>query len=99
MLIHVILDLEGEIDHARLEQAIFASQEAYPVMRTTLRSRHFRLFREIQEDFGRRVLNVSDHAQLQSTSYEGYISSWMNKPLDIRKEFPVRVLLLKKDER
>jgi len=99
MLIHVILDLEGEIDHARLEQAIFASQEAYPVMRTTLRSRHFRLFREIQEDFGRRVLNVPDHAQLQSTSYEGYISSWMNKPLDIRKEFPVRVLLLKKDER
>jgi NRPS condensation-like uncharacterized protein len=99
MLIHVILDLEGEIDHARLEQAIFESQEAYPVMRTTLRSRHFRLFREIQEDFGRRVLNVPDHAQLQNTSYEGYISSWMNKPLDIRKEFPVRVLLLKKDER
>jgi len=99
MLIHVILDLEGEIDHARLEQSIFAAQEAYPVMRTTLRSGHFRFFREIQENFGRRVLSVPDLAQLQSTSYEGYISSWMNKPLDIRKEFPVRVLLLQKDER
>jgi NRPS condensation-like uncharacterized protein len=99
MLIHVILKLEGEIEHVRLNQAIFSAQQAHPVMRTILRSRHLRLFREIQEDLGKGVLSVPDQAQLQDTSYESYLSSWMNQPFNIRKEFPVRVLLLRKNER
>jgi NRPS condensation-like uncharacterized protein len=96
MLIHVILNLEGEIDHVRLNQAIFSAQQAYPIMRTILRSRHFRLFREIQEDLGKGVLSVPDQAQLRDTNHESYLSSWMNQPLNIKKEFPVRVLLLRK---
>jgi NRPS condensation-like uncharacterized protein len=99
MLIHVILNLEGEIDHVRLNQAVFSAQQAYPVMRTILRSRNFRLFREIQEDFGKGVLSIADQAQLQDANYESYLCSWMNQPLDIRKEFPVRVLLLRENER
>jgi len=99
MLIHVILNLEGEIEHVRLNQAIFSAQQAYPVMRAILRSRNSRPFREIQEDLGKGVLSIADQAQLQDTDYESYLSSWMNQPLNIKKEFPVRVLLLKKNER
>ncbi|MCJ7670252.1 MAG: condensation domain-containing protein [Dehalococcoidia bacterium] len=99
MLIHVILNLEGEIDHVRLNQAIFSAQQAHPVMRTILRSRNFRLFREIQEDLGKGVLSIADQAQLQDTDHDSYLSSWMNQPLNIKKEFPVRALLLRENER
>jgi len=99
MLIHVVLSFEGEIEHVRLNQAIFSAQQAHPVMRTILRSRHFRPLREIQEDLGKGVLSIADLTQLQDTNYESYLSCWMNQPLNIKKEFPVRVLLLRKNER
>ncbi len=98
MLIYGVVDLEGEIDHVKLNQAISSAQQAHPVMRTILRSRNFRLFREIQEDLGKGVLSIADRAQLEDTNEESYVSSWMNQPLNIRKDFPVRVLLLKKSE-
>jgi len=98
MLIHVILSLEGEINHLKLNQAIFSAQQAYPVMRTILRSRNFRLFRQIKEDLGKGVLSIADQTQLQDTNHESYLSSRMNQPLNIKKEFPVRVLLLRKNE-
>ena len=97
-LIHAILNLEGEIDPVILNQAISSAQEAHPIMRTILRSKRFRLFREIQEDFGEGVLTVQDLAELQDTNYERYLSEWMNQPMDIRKGFPFRALLLKKNE-
>jgi NRPS condensation-like uncharacterized protein len=99
MLIHVVMNLEGEIGHLKLNQAILSAQKAHPVMRTILRSRNFRLFREIQEDLGKGVLSVPDQAQLRDTDHESYVSSWMNQPLNIKKEFPVRALLLRKNER
>ncbi len=99
MLFYITLSLEGEIDYSRLNQAILSAQQSHPVMRTILRSRHFRLFREIQEDLRKRVLSTADQAQLQDTNHESYLSSWMNQPLNIKKEFPVRVLLLRKNER
>ncbi|MGA2670268.1 MAG: condensation domain-containing protein [Dehalococcoidia bacterium] len=99
MLIHVLLNLEGEIDHVRLNQAIFSAQQAHPVMRTILHSSYFKLSREIQEDLGKGVLSIPDKTQLQDTDHENYLSSWMNQPFNIKQEFPVRVLVLKKNER
>jgi NRPS condensation-like uncharacterized protein len=99
MLIHVVLNLEGEVEPVRLNQAIYSAQQAHPVMRTILRSRNFRLSREIQEDLGKGVLSVADQAQLQDTNYDSYLSSRMNQPFNIRKEFPVRAFLLRKNER
>lgn len=99
MLIHVVLNLNGEIDHVKLNQAICSAQRAHPVMRTILRSRNLRISREIQEDLGKGVLSVPDQAQLQHRDYDGYLSSWMNQPFNMKKEFPMRALLLKKDER
>jgi len=96
--IHAILNLEGEIDPVRLNQAIWSAQEAHPIMRTILRSKRFTLYREIQDDFGEGVLTVQDLAELQDANYERYLSEWMNQPMDIRKRFPFRALLIKKNE-
>src|SRR4030042_688366 len=92
MLIHVILNLEGVIDHAKLNQAIFAAQQSHPVMKTILRSRNLRISREIQEDLGKGVLSVPDQAHLQHRDYDGHLSSWMNQPFNMKKEFPMREL-------
>jgi len=99
MYIHVILELAGEVDPVRLNQAILSAQQAYPVMRTIMRSKNFRTFREIQEDLGKGVLSAVDCAQFHDTDPEGYLTSWMNQPFNLWREFPVRVLLLKKNER
>ena len=99
MYIHVILELEGVVDAVKLNQAISSAQQAYPVMRTILRSKNFRTFREIQEKLGKGVLSIADPVQLQHTGPEGYLTSWMNRPFNLWKEFPVRALLLKKNER
>jgi len=99
MLFRLILNLKGEIDSGRLNQAILSARQAHPVVRTMLRSRNWRLSREIQEDSGKGVLSVADQAELQNTSHENYLSSWINQPFNIKEEFPVRVLLLRKDER
>jgi NRPS condensation-like uncharacterized protein len=99
MLIHVILSLEGRIDHVRLNQAIFSAQRAYPVMRTILRTRSFRLSREIQEDLGKGVLTVADRTHPQDTDRGSYVSAWMNQPFNTGNEFPVRVLLSRQNER
>ena len=96
-LIHALIDLEGEIDHVRLSQAIMSAQETYPIMRTILRSKYLRDFREIQEKPGEGVLSVHNLSQVKDTDYEEYLWQWMNQPMDLRKMFPVRVLLLKKN--
>ena len=96
-LIHALIDLEGEIDHVRLNQAIISAQGTYPIMRTILRSKYLRHFREIQENPGEGVLSVKDLAQLKDVDYEEYLFRWMNQVMDLRKVFPFRVLLLKKN--
>jgi len=98
MLIHTILSLQGEIDHARLNQALTSAQQVYSVMRTIVRNRRLRLYREIQDELGKGVLSIADKAQLQGNNHESYLASWMNQPFNIRRQFPVRVLLLKKDD-
>ena len=95
---YAILDLKGEIDHVRLNQAIFSAQKAYPRMRTILGSKHFRPFREVQEDLRDGVLSVQDLSKLQDASYENCLFEFLNQRIDIRKVFPFRVLLLRKNE-
>jgi NRPS condensation-like uncharacterized protein len=98
MLLYVILDLEGEVDHARLNQAIVSAQQAHPVMRTTLRGTYFSPFRQIQEDLPEGPLCLQDLTKLQGANYESLLFQWMNQPMDVRKEVPLRVVLLRKDE-
>ena len=95
MIGHIILHLVGKVDPDRLNQAIQSAQEAYPVMRTFLRNGFLRPFREIQDDFKGGILTVRQSAD---TDYERLLFQWINAPMDIRKGFPLRVLLLKKNE-
>ena len=83
MLLHAILDLEGEVDHAKLNQAIVSAQRAHPVMRTTLRGTYFRLFRQIQEDLAEGPLSFQDLTKLQDANYERHLFEWMNRPMDL----------------
>jgi NRPS condensation-like uncharacterized protein len=99
MLIHVILDVEGQVDPARLNEAIWSAQRAHPVMRTILRSKNLRTFREIREDLRPGVLTTANQAQFQGMNCQSYLTSWMNQPIEPWKEFPVRVLLLGRNER
>lgn len=98
MLFHIILTLEGEIDHVKLNEAISAAQEIHPVMKTILRFKRLRCIREVQETIGKGVLTTVDQSQLKGTDYESYLCSWMNQRIDLRKEFPVKALLLRKNE-
>lgn len=95
--IHAFIDLEGEIDPVRLNQAIMSAQETYPIMRTILRRKYYRHFREIQDELGQVVLSVQDLTQLKDADNEKCLWQWINQPMDLRKVFPVRVLLLKKN--
>jgi NRPS condensation-like uncharacterized protein len=96
MLFYIVVELEGEIDHARLGRAITLAQQAQPVMKTAVRSRYVSLSREIREESGRDLLSFADNSQLEDT--ESYLSSWMNRPLNPYKQVPVRILLLKRSE-
>jgi len=98
MVLHVILNLEGQVDSAKLNEAIMSAQQAHPVMRTLIRKRGFRVFREVQEDLGKGVLTVADQGELQGGDCRSYLCSWMNKSLDIEEDFPVRALLLRENE-
>jgi NRPS condensation-like uncharacterized protein len=98
MLFWVVVDLEGEIDPTRLKEAVASAQQAHPVMKTIVRTRNLRLCREMQEDSEKEVLTFADQTQLGNGDAESYLSSWMNQPLNPGKEFPVRVLLLRKSD-
>ena len=98
MLIHAILHLEGYMDHLRLNQAILEAQEIHPITRTILKGKSFGLYREIQPVFEKKVLQFQELDAIPQTDYESFLREWLNKPMDIREGFPVRVLLLKKKE-
>lgn len=95
MLFHLVLHLQGNVNHARLYEAISSAQRVHPVMRTVLRMRRLKWVRQIEEDVGRGVLTIANQAQAGDMDY---LSSWMNQPLNPWRDFPVRVLLLAKGE-
>jgi len=95
-LIHAFLTLEGEVDPSRLNQAIRSAQMAYPVMRTILHGKYLCITREIQEELGDGVLTEVDGRGGQE--YEKVLFEWVNKPMDLRKQLPLRVLLYRKSE-
>ncbi len=106
MTYHGILSIEGEIDANKLNQALLSVLRFHPTLRTIVRPDHFRHFRQIQDASDRKILEVRDLVDLQrvkdlsdveiDTEYERCLSEWINRPLDVEKEFPFRVLLLKK---
>jgi NRPS condensation-like uncharacterized protein len=106
MIYSGILYLKGDPDAGRLREAILSTARAHPELMSTLSGGPFCHHRQVHEDIVGEVLEVQDLADLQaqqgSTSldidalYEESIHEWINRPLDVRKSFPFRILLLKK---
>lgn len=104
MTFHLILSVEGEVDSVRLNEALLSVLRFYPAMRTTVRTRRLGHVRQVHEDFGNEVLEVCDLVDSGSarrsggaetkSEYEMCLFEWMNRPLDVQKEFPFRVLML-----
>lgn len=95
---YAILDLEGDVDTERLKQAIFSAQKVHLRTRTIVRRRRLRLIREIEDDLRDEVLTVWNLAELPDRDYEGCIFEFLNRRIDVRKEFPFRALVLKRND-
>jgi NRPS condensation-like uncharacterized protein len=105
---HVILHIEGEIDPAKLNQAFLSAINRHPALRTILRRRVLRHYREVQDDLDGQVLNVTDLtssgdagglvSEEMDAQYDKRLSEWINRPFNLKKERPLRLLLLKKSQ-
>lgn len=96
---HGILSIEGKLDHKRLKQELLHVLQRYPTLMTVVRTRLFRYFREVEEISEASILEVHDLGNIKSeTEYEKCLFEWINRPMDIKKGFPIRVLLLRKGE-
>jgi len=101
-----IFYLTGEPDADRLRKTILSTARAHPELMTTLCGGPLWHHRQLHEEVLGEVLEVQDLVALQAqkasapvdigTLYEQRIHEWINRPLDTRKIFPFRVLLLKR---
>ena len=101
-----IFSVRGEPDPDRLRKAILSTARAHPELMTTVRGGPLWHHRQVHDDVVGEVLEVQDlvahPAQKDSVPadtgilYEQRIHEWINRPLDTRKTFPFRVLLLKR---
>ena len=106
MVFHIMLGVQGEIDPIRLNQAVSFVMSIHPTMRSLLRAKWFRHFREVQEDFDGKIVTVWDVDSFEASRRPGEARSdatperllfqWINRPIDPTKDLPVRVLLLKR---
>ena len=97
-LIHSIIDIEGDVDHIKLGDAIHKAQDSYPIMRSVVRNKHFRPYREIQDDICYEVLTLQDLTELDDADYDSVLFEWFNLPLDVTKAYPVRAMLLNRGD-
>ncbi len=106
MVFHLILTVEGQVDVPRLSQALISVLRRHPGMRATVCRGRFRCFRRVREPCENETLNVLDLGESRKpdnldcvdvdSRYEECLYEWMNRPLDIEREFPLRVLLLRR---
>jgi NRPS condensation-like uncharacterized protein len=105
---HVILHIQGSVDAVKLNQALLSALRRHPALRTILRRRLLRHFREIQDDLDGQILEVIDLTASENAGdtvtgkideqYEKCLSEWTNRRFNLKKELPFRVLLVKKAE-
>jgi NRPS condensation-like uncharacterized protein len=105
---HWILDIKGDAERDLLEAALLSTLSAYPIMRSKLYVRCFRPWRRCVEVTPGTIvhyLDLSESQNIGSTKeiqlkeqYGKVIADWMNRPLALAEELPVRVLLVKKGQ-
>lgn len=98
MVPHIFLHLEGDVDVERLRRSILSFLEAHPIMRSVLRTRPFRVYREVRNDLADNVLVVRDMTGRPDPEYDEFIDRWVNTPLDLANEYPFKMVLIKRAE-
>jgi len=98
-----IFSVRGEPDAERLRKAILSTARAHPELMTTLCGGPLQHHRQVHDGVLGEVLEVQDLTASRDAAqagigplYKQRIHEWINRPLDTRKIFPFRVLLLKK---
>jgi NRPS condensation-like uncharacterized protein len=100
IIYHAILAIDGDPDPAKLNNAILATVQRHPALRSVLRRRLLRHYREYRDHIDPQLLEVRDMSSASDESeHKRHITEWVNRPLDPKKELPFRVLLLKRGHR
>ncbi len=98
IVFHAILAIEGEVDTSRLNDALLTTVRRHPALRTGLRRKLLRHYREYRDNIDRQILEVHDMTGAGGEAeHKRYLTEWANRPLDPKKELPFRVLLLKRE--
>lgn len=97
IVFHAILVIDGDVDPAKLNNAILATVHRHPALRTVLRRKFLRHYREYRDNIDPQLLEVHDMSSSGDESvHKRHITEWVNRPLDPKKELPFRILLLKR---
>lgn len=97
IVFHAILAIEGEVDTSRLNDALLTTVRRHPALRTVLRRKLLRHYREYRDTIDPQILEVHDMAGAGGEAeHKRYLTEWVNRPLDPKKELPFRILLLKR---
>ena len=97
IVFHAILAIDGEVDTGKLNDALLATVRRHPALRTVLRRKFLRHYREYRDNIDPQLLEVHDMSSSGGDSeHKRYLTEWVNRPLDPKKELPFRILLLKR---
>lgn len=103
---HWMMKIDGEIDHASLNGSLLAVLQAHPNLSARMCTRHMRPFRRIVDPAESNMVTYLDLSQSQvkegltdseiDLRFQETLTEWLNRPFDPFKEFPVRVLSVKR---
>lgn len=101
IVFHLVLYVLGEIEPPRMHEAICSAMQAHPTVKSVLRMRRFSCCREELTEFGGEMLTVCDVDGSREgngvplSDHEAAIRQWINRPMNLKENPPVRVLLLR----
>ncbi|MBM3157087.1 MAG: hypothetical protein FJ004_07350, partial [Chloroflexi bacterium] len=99
---HKLVKIDGEIDGTLLNQALLTVLKAHPNLSAKTCTRRMKWFRKIvdaSESTMLTYLNLSDKSPADGEPdlrYEEALTEWVNRHFDPFREFPVRVLCIRK---
>jgi NRPS condensation-like uncharacterized protein len=96
IIFHAILAIDGEVNTARLNDALVTTVQRHPALRTVLLRKLLRHYREYRDSISPQMLEIRDGSSGVESEHRRYLTEWVNRPLDPKMELPFRVLLLKK---
>jgi hypothetical protein len=102
---HWIVRIDGEIDGVSLNRALVTVLRAHPNLSARMCTRYMRPFRRIEHPTESTMLTYLDFSTLSSKGltdsdidlrFQETLTEWLNGPFDPFREFPIRVLFVRK---